>query len=143
MKIVVEGLEELIKQAEQLATPRELEEVDKKAIKECIEMTKKEVAIIMRKSTDVSKSIYKKQRTFIHSSDKVTTKIYKTKGKIIGFVQVDDGSRKSPWYYTKYDEFGGSNYPPTMPFQRTFKKLRATWEEIFYKYYNELVEKLN
>lgn len=145
--IEITGLQELIRQAEALATPRELEETDKNAIKQCISMTKPEVSRAMRVSKDVRKSGRKGSRTYIHSRDAITTKIKISKkdGKIQGVVQVGDGKGNNPWFYTKFDEFeyGNSKYPPSKPWQRTFKKLRKQWEEIFIKEYEKLVEKLD
>lgn len=144
ISIEVTGLAELIKQCEVLATPRELEETDKKAIKKCVDITKQQVESAMRVSKDVTKSGRKDSRTYTHSKDALITKITKKDGKIQGVIQVGDGKGNNPWFYTKFDEFdyGNSKYPPSKPWQNTFKKLRKQWEEIFIKEYEELVKKL-
>lgn len=144
MNIEITGLEELIRECEKLATPRELEITDKNAIKQCVDVAKTEVSRVMRVSKDVTKSGRKGSRSYIHSKDVLSTKITKKDGKIQGKVQIDDGKGNNPWFYSKFDEFeyGNSKYPPSKPWQNTFKKLRKQWEEIFLKEYEKLIEKL-
>lgn len=144
VSIEITGLNELIKQFEALATPKELEEVDKKSIKQCLGITKTEVQELMRESKDVSKSGRKGSRTYRHSKDVLTTRTSKKNGVIQGVVQVGDGKGNNPWFYTNFDEFeyGSSKYPPSKPWQRTFKKLRKQWQEIFTENYTKLIEKL-
>jgi HK97 gp10 family phage protein len=145
LTIQTDGLKELIKQIEKLATPREIEEIDKKIIKECVEMAKKEVYSVMRVSKDVTKSGRKGSRTYIHSRNALTIKVSKKDGVIEGVLQVDDGKGNNPYFYTKFDEFeyGNSKMTPTKPFQKSFKKLRKSWEQIFEKHYNKMLETLN
>lgn len=142
--IEVTGLDELIKECERLATPRELDAVNQKAIKQCLDITKPQVENAMRVSKDVTKSGRKGSKSYTHSKDALTTKISKKDGKVQGIIQVGDGKGNNPWFYTKFDEFdyGNSKYPPSKPWQRTFKKLRKQWEEIFVKEYEELVKRL-
>ncbi|WP_251861966.1 HK97-gp10 family putative phage morphogenesis protein [Clostridium sp. Marseille-Q2269] len=145
MHIGVNGLDELIKQAEELATGRELEATDRKAIKECIDNAKPIVESTARVSTDVMKSGRKGSRTGIHYKDVIKTKVGKKDGKVIGYVQVDDGKSNNSWFYSRFDEFdyGNSKYPPNKPFQKAFKGQRKKWDEIFKKYYEQLIKKLN
>lgn len=144
VNIEVKGLDELIKQVESLATPRELEEAEKKAIKKCIGIAKPEVEKSMRTSKDVTKSGRKGSRTYTHSKDNLTTKISRKDGKVQGIIQVSDGKSNNPWYYTRFDEFdyGNTKYSPSKPWQKTFKKLRRQWTEIFKDEYEKLVKKL-
>lgn len=145
MNIQIIGLDELIKQAEKIATARELETTDRKAIKECVEGAKSLVKGKTRVSTNVMKSGRKGSRTGIHYRDVIKTKIGKKDGKAIGYVQVDDGKSNNPWFYSRFDEFdyGNSKYPPNKPFQRAFKEQRKQWDEIFKKHYEQLIKKLN
>lgn len=144
IQVEVTGLDELIKECEKLSTPKELEEADKKAIKRCINITKPVIESAMRKSSDVTKSGREGSRSYIHSKDALTSKISKKNGQIEGVIQVGDGKGDNAWYYTKFDEFdyGNSKYPPSKPWQRTFKKLRKEWENIFIEEYEKLIKRL-
>ncbi|WP_207752935.1 HK97-gp10 family putative phage morphogenesis protein [Clostridium yunnanense] len=141
VSIEVTGLKELIKQVEQLATSRELEEADKKALKRCGDLAKTEVQKIMPKSQDVSKSGRKGSRTFKHAADNIPIKLKKVDGQLTVIVGWEKGSNDA-YFYSKFVEFGSSKMPPSAPFKRTFIRERKEWDKIFEEEYNKLLEKL-
>lgn len=141
VRIDVSGLDELIKQAESLATPREIEQADRKALKRCGDMVKNGVSKAMPRSKDVSRSGRKGSRTFKHSADNIPMKLTKKNGKLVmtvGWGKEDTSS----YFYVKFIEFGTSRMPPVAPFKRTFIKQKKEWEKIFYEEYEKLIEKL-
>lgn len=145
MDLRVTGLDELIRQAEQIATEKDLEEVDKMAIKECLEDVEPLVKSGARTSRDVMKSGRKGSRSGIHYKNAIKTKLSRFKGKAVGYVHVGNGKGNNKWFYSKWDEFnyGTSQYPPNQPFRKAFKKKRKEWDEIFKKQYEQLINRLN
>lgn len=142
MDIEVTGLRELIKQCEEIATPRELETTDKLALKKCSNLAEKEVEKLIPVSKDVSKSGRKGSRTFQHAKDNVPIKIKNVGGKMMAIIGWEK-SDNSPYFYMKFIEFGTSKMPPQAPFKKVFIKQRGKWDEIFIEEYEKLVEKLN
>lgn len=141
VSIEVTGLKELIKQAEILATPRELEIADQKALKRIGDVVQKAVAKNMPKSKDVSKSGRKGSRTFKHAADNIPVKLIKKDSRLCIVIGWDKGDN-SPYFYNKFIEFGTSKMPPLAPFKRTFIKQRKEWDKIFQEEYEKLIEKL-
>lgn len=140
--IEVTGLKELIKECEKLATPKELEEADKRALKRIGKSAKNDLLKVMPKSKDVSKSGRKGSRTYSHSADNIPIKIKKENGKLTVMIGWDKGDN-SPYFYTKFIEFGTSKMPPLAPFKKIFIRQRKEWDKIFEEEYIKLLEKLN
>lgn len=143
--IEVDGLKEIIAECEKLATPRELMKVDRKAIKECLDLAEKEVYKVIPVSENVAHSGRKGSRSYMHSRDWLHVEISRKKDSIVGTLQIANGKGDNSWFYSKFYEFayGNSKYPPSQPFQKSFKKLYPVWEKIFLQEYDKLVEKLN
>lgn len=142
--VEVEGLNELIEQCQTLATPRELEATDKKAIQQCLDETMPIVREMMRVSEDVRKSGWNGNKTYTHARDSLNKRISKKNGSLVGEILIDDGKSNNPHSYYNFDEFlyGNSKYQPSKPFQRAFIKLRKEWDKIFEDEYNKLLEEL-
>lgn len=141
VNIEITGLDELIKQVEEAATPREIEKADRKALKRCGDMSKYEVALAFPRSKDVTKSGRAGSRTYQHAGDNVPMVIKKKDGKLMVVVGWEK-SDNSPYFYSKFIEFGTTRMPPIAPFKRTFIKLRKYWDEIFKEEYEKLIEKI-
>lgn len=142
VSIEIIGLNELIKECERLSTTRELEQADKKALNRIGISAQREVSRVMPRSKDVTKSGRKGSRTFKHSGDNVPVKVKKQDGRLIVVVGWDKGDI-SPYFYTKFIEWGTSKLAPKAPFKKTFIKKRGEHIKIFMEEYEKLVEKLS
>lgn len=141
IKVEVAGLDELIRECEKVATPLEMEEVNKRALKRCGELVGSGLNSAMPRSKDVTKSGRKGSRTYLHSADNVPMSIKKQNGQLVLYAGWSKGDI-SPYYYTKFIEFGSSKMPPLAPFKKTFIKQRKEWDAIFLEEYEKLIEKI-
>ncbi|WP_315112912.1 HK97-gp10 family putative phage morphogenesis protein [Clostridium intestinale] len=140
--VTVTGLKELIKKCEQIATPKEIEKTEYKALERCGDLVDKELEKTLPVSKQVFKSGRKGSRTFKHSKDEIPMSIKKVKGNlqiVIGWEKSDN----SPYFYMKFIEFGTSQQPPVAPFKKAFIKQRKEWTAIFIEEYSNLLESLN
>ena len=141
-EIEFEGLDELIKTCESLATENQLETTDKKLLKECGDLAYETVKPLIHKSKDNSKSGRQGSRPNGHASDNIPKpKISKKKGKlqcIVGWEKSDN----TPYFYMKMEEWGTSKRPPHHSFGVVNKLLRKQYSNIALKHYEKLVKKL-
>ncbi|PVE17650.1 hypothetical protein DDA98_03415 [Clostridium perfringens] len=141
-EIEFEGLDELIKTCESLVTENQLENTDKKVLKECGDLAYKTVKSLIHKSKDNSKSGRKGSRPNGHALDNIPKpKISKKKGKlqcIVGWEKSDN----TPYFYMKMEEWGTSKRPPHHSFGVVNKLLRKQYSNIALKHYEKLVKKL-
>ena len=141
-EIEFEGLDELIKTGESLATENQLENTDKKVLKECGDLAYETVKPLIHKSKDNSKSGRKGSRPNGHALDNIPKpKISKKKGKlqcIVGWEKSDN----TPYFYMKMEEWGTSKRPPHHSFGVVNKLLRKQYSNIALKHYEKLVKKL-
>ncbi|HAT4306748.1 TPA: hypothetical protein I9080_000504 [Clostridium perfringens] len=141
-EIEFEGLNELIKTCESLATENQLENTDKKVLKECGDLAYETVKPLIHKSKDNSKSGRKGSRPNGHALDNIPKpKISKKKGKlqcIVGWEKSDN----TPYFYMKMEEWGTSKRPPHHSFGVVNKLLRKQYSNIALKHYEKLVKKL-
>lgn len=132
----------LQKQANELATGRELEKAEQKALEIIKSMAVEELKRVMPVSKNVGQSGRKGSRTFTHSKNALPVAIKKVKGKKelqIGWLGKGD---TGDYWYVKFTEFefGNSKYKPTAPFRKTFTKQAKKWYEIFTQEYQKLVD---
>lgn len=141
-EIEFEGLNELIKTCESLATENQLENTDKKVLKECGDLAYETVKPLIHKSKDNSKSGRKGSRPNGHALDNIPKpKISKKKGKlqcIVGWEKSDN----TPYFYMKMEEWGTSKRLPHHSFGVVNKLLRKQYSNITLKHYEKLVKKL-
>lgn len=142
IKIEFEGLDELIKQCEELGTEKELEDTNKKILKECGDLAYKTVKPLIHRSKDNSKSGRKGSRPAGHAADNVPQpKFKKIKGRqyvIVGWDKLDN----SEYWYMKIEEWGSSQRPPHHSFGKVNKILRKQYDNIAKKQYENLIKKL-
>lgn len=147
IKIDFEGLDELIKICEELGTEKELEDTNKKILKECGDLAYKTVKSLIHRSKDNSKSgpQHKGGPRLVppgHAADNVPQpKFKKIKGRqyvIIGW----DKSDNSEYWYMKIEEWGSSQRPPHHSFGKVNKILRKQYDNIAKKQYENLIKKL-
>lgn len=141
-EIEFEGLDELIKTCESLATENQLENTNKKVLKECGDLAYETVKPLIHKSKDNSKSGRKGSRPNGHALDNIPKpKISKKKGKLQCIV-VWEKSDNTPYFYMKMEEWGTSKRPPHHSFGVVNKLLRKQYSNIALKHYEKLVKKL-
>ena len=93
----------------------------------------------MPRSKDVSKSGREGSRTFIHSADAVPiTGVRRNKGKLYTLVGWDKGDN-SPYFYTKFNEWGTSTRPPTPIFLLVSQEINKELRELGLKEYAKLL----
>ncbi|EGT3600651.1 HK97 gp10 family phage protein [Clostridium perfringens] len=140
-EIEFEGLDELIKTFDKLATEDENEAVQKKILKECGDLAKRAVIPLIHRSKDNSKSGRKGSRPPGHAADNIPDpKIKKKKDGlqcIVGWEKTD----VSPFFYMKMEEWGSSKRPPHHAFGKVNKILKNQYDKIAFKKYDELVRK--
>lgn len=132
-------LNKLQKQLDGLATERELDIADTKALKRIDKLITEGLASIFPISENVSKSGRKGSRTFTHAKDNIPSFISKVNGKkelTVGWKKGDN----SPFYYMKFIEFGSSKVPPQAPFKTVFIKQVKQYNSIFVEEYEKLLE---
>ena len=98
-----EGLDELIKTVELLASEAEVDTANKKILKECGDLAYQTVKPLIHKSKDNSKSGRKGSRPQGHASDNVPSPKFRTKKGEKYIVVGWEKSDKSPYYYMKCD----------------------------------------
>ena len=142
MRIKFEGLDELIKEVEKVASEYEIEKANAKILKECGKKAQSTVKTKMPRSNNPMASGRKGSRTGQHSADNIPLSgVKKRKGYqsiIVGW----DKSDNSPYFYTKFTEWGTSKMKPLAYMERTKQELTGYFSEIAKKEYENLISKL-
>ena len=137
-----EGLDELIKTVESLATEVQVEDVNKKILKECGELAYQTVKPLIHESADNSKSGRHGSRPSGHARDNVPRPKLRRKGGrqyiVVGWEKTDN----SPYFYEKFEEWGTSQRPPHHSFGLVNKMLKNKYDDIAKKEYEKLIKKL-
>ncbi|CEN31446.1 HK97-gp10 family putative phage morphogenesis protein [Paraclostridium sordellii] len=137
-----EGLDELIKIVESLATESQVENTNKKILKECGNLAYSTVKPLIHESKDNSKSGRKVSRPQGHARDNVPKPKLRKKGGKTYVVVGWEKSDKSPYYYMKAEEWGTSQRPPHHSFGLVNKMLKKKYDDIAKKEYENLIIKL-
>ncbi|MCQ4699085.1 HK97 gp10 family phage protein [Paeniclostridium sordellii] len=137
-----EGLDELIKTVELLASEAEVDTSNKKILKECGELAYSTVKPLIHKSKDNSKSGRKGRRPQGHASDNVPPPKFRTKKGEKYIVVGWEKSDNSNYYYMKMEEWGTSQRPPHHSFGLVNKMLGKQYDNIATKEYDKLIKKL-
>lgn len=142
MNIEFEGLEDLIKEVEGLASESELEVINYKILKECGKKAQSAVKSKMTVSEDANKSGRKGSRTGQHSSDKVPLSGVKSKNGYQSIMVGWDKSDNSPYFYVKFTEWGTSKMKPQAYMQKTKSELEGYFSKVAEKEYEDLINNL-
>lgn len=146
MEMEFEGLDDLIKEFEELATEDELEVIDRRILDECGNLAQNTVKKEMAYSKNHSKSGIQHKNTNRqtpsgHARDNVPVgKIRKRKGrleKVVGWEKNKGGD----YEYYNFKEFGTSKMQPLKSFGLTNKKLYKTYNKITYDEYEKELKK--
>lgn len=142
MKVVFEGLDELIKEVNSLANESELERANSKILKECGKKAQTSVKSKMPRSNDPMKSGRKGSRTGQHSAENVPLSGVKSKNGYQSIIVGWDKSDNSPYFYVKFTEWGTSKMIPRAYMERTKQELSNQFTEIAKKEYENLIKNL-
>lgn len=142
MNIKFEGLDELIREVDKIATDTEVERANSNILKECGKKAQKTVMTKMPKSKNPNRSGRKGSRTGQHSADNVPLSgVSKKNGQqsiTVGWEKPD----RSPYFYVKFLEWGTPKINPYGFMIKTNKELSKTYSGIAEKEYEELISKL-
>lgn len=143
MYLKVEGLDDLIKISEKLASAKKIEDTNKAIFDECNEL----IGPVLKRNTPVSKdnrkSGIKGNRPAGDLRDNIPTKVVRKQAgyyyMLVGWEKI---SKKTPWFYAKYLEWGTSKINPVAMFGKTQEELQNQFEQIGLKHYEKLVKEL-
>lgn len=133
-------IHELINIFLELGTGVELQQVNKKALKECADNTKETASSLAPVSSDHNKSgRWNKGGKFRsvppkHMADAIPEKI-KTNLAIVGW----DKGDISPYFYAKFEEYGTSEHPPHPFLEPALEQNESSFDEIFQSYYQKYI----
>lgn len=142
MWIKFEGLDEVIREAEKVASKLEIEKANAKILKECSKKAHETVKIKMPRSDNPMLSGRRGSRTGKHSSDNIPLSGIK---KINGYQSIIVGWEKSdnsPYFYVKFTEWGTSKIKPVAYMEKTKQELKEDFSKIAQKEYENLITKL-
>ena len=143
MYVKFEGLDNLIKEVESIASESEIEKVNATILKECGKKAKEVAKTKMPRSKDVWHSGRKGSRTGQHSADHIPLSGVKKKNGYQSIVVGWDKGDNSPYFYTKFTEWGTSKQRPQAYMQRTKDQLKGYFSKVAEKEYTSFIEKLN
>ena len=142
MRIKFEGLDELIKEVEKVASEYEIEKANAKILKECGKKAQSTVETKMPKSNDPMKSGRKGSRTGQHSADNIPLSGVKNRKGYQSIIVGWDKSDNSPYFYTKFTEWGTTKMKPLAYMERTKQELTGYFSKVEKKEYESLISKL-
>lgn len=137
-----EGLSEIIKQAEKIASISEIEKTNKNILKKCGKVVQKESKSKARRSKNPMESGRKGSRTGQHMGDNIPlTGVKKKHGNlyiIVGWEKEDN----SPYFYAKFEEWGTSQRPAAPFLNPSVEKHKKEFNKIAEEEYNKLLKDL-
>lgn len=142
MIIKFEGLEEIIKEVERVSSTSEIEKSNSKILKECGKKAQSVAKNKMPKSGDPMLSGRKGSRTGQHSADNLPLSGVKKKNGYQSITVGWDKSDNSPYFYTKFTEWGTSKIKPSAYMERTRNELESEFSRVAEREYQNLINKL-
>lgn len=142
MIIKFEGLNELIKEVEKVASEAEIEKANAKILKECGKKAQSTVKTKMPKSNDPMLSGRKGSRTGEHSADNVPLSGVKNKNGYQSIIVGWDKSDTSPYFYVKFTEWGTTKMKPHAYMEKTKQELTDYFSKVAQEEYENLISKL-
>lgn len=142
MKIIFEGLDDLIKEFNSLSSEREQEKANGEIIKKCAKVVEKNLKPKVHKSKNVSRSGIKGQKTGKHAADNIEiSKIKGTKG--IKFITVGwEQGKADPYTYMQWEEWGNTTREPHAMLYPTIKASYPEMNKVAQREYEDLIKKL-
>ncbi len=136
------GIEELIKEVEKVASNKELEKINANILRKCGKKAQSVVKTKMPKSDNPMHSGRKGSRTGKHSADEVPLSGVKNKKGYQSIVVGWDKDDNSPYFYTKFTEWGTSKIKPLAYMEKTKEELQEYFSNIAQEEYENLISKL-
>lgn len=142
MYVQFEGLDELIKEFENIASESEIDKANTKIIKECAKVVEKNLKPRVHRSKNVSKSGIKGLKTGEHAADNIEiSRIKNTKG--VKFITVGwDKSKNSPYAYMQWEEWGNTTREPHPVLYPTIDASQKEMNKVAEEEYKRLISKL-
>lgn len=131
-----EGLEELIKKTEELASDAEISKTNRAIFQKCADITLPRMKSHMPKSADNSKSGKKGYRPPGHASDNIPKKV-SAKSAQVGWKLKGDAEN---WFYMKFVEWGTSKMPPRDFIENTIEESEGDYGRIADQEYQSLLD---
>ena len=142
MQIKFEGLEELIKEVESIASEGQIEKANAKILKECGKKAQSSAKSKMPRSNDPMMSGRKGSRTGQHSAENVPLSGVKKKNGYQSIIVGWDKSDNSPYFYVKFTEWGTTKMKPQAYMERTRQELEGYFSKIAETEYGNLISSL-
>lgn len=142
MKLIFEGLDNLIKEFESLASEEQIEKANEDIIKDCAEIVVKNLKPKVHRSKNVKYSGITGKKTGKHAADNIEiSKIKGTKG--VKFVTVGwEQGKADPFTYMQWEEWGNSTRLPHPVLYPTIRDSYPEMNKIAQETYENLIEKL-
>ena len=142
MYVKFEGLDNLIKEFERLASESEIDKANVSIIKKCAKVVEKNLKPKVHRSKDVSKSGLKGMRTGQHAADNIeVSKVKNTKG--VKFITVGwDQTKNKPYSYMQWEEWGNTTKEPHPTLYPTIEDSKNEMNKIAIAEYENLISKL-
>jgi HK97 gp10 family phage protein len=142
MIIKFEGLDELIKEVESLASEAQIEKVNAKILQQCGKKAQSTAKSKMPRSKNPMLSGRKGSRTGQHAADNIPLSGVKNKNGYQSIIVGWDKSDISPYFYVKFTEWGTSNMKPQAYMERTRQELESYFSYVAENEYENLISKL-
>ena len=144
MYVRFDGLDDLIKEFENLASEQEIDKANQRILKECAKVVEKNLKPRTPRSKDVMRSGIKGMKTFEHAADNIeVSKVKNIKGMKYITVGWDKGKNK-PYSYMQWEEWGNTTRPPHPFLYPTIEASKAEMNKVTEQEYTSLIqEKLN
>lgn len=142
MKLIFEGLDNLIKEFESLASEQEVEKANASIVKSCAKVVERNLKPKVHRSRDPSKSGIKGMKTGKHAADNIeTSKIKKTKG--VKFITVGwEQGKADPYTYMQWEEWGNTSRAPHAMLYPTIQASYPEMNKVAKEEYEKLIKKL-
>lgn len=137
MRISIEfdGLKELQKAIEQLASEEEIRKTNRQIYQQCADITQPRMQAHMPRSADNSKSGKKGYRPPGHAKDNVPKKVTAKQAEV-GWTLLGDAEN---FFYMKFVEWGTTKQPPQDFIHNTLKECDGDYSLIAEKEYQQLL----
>lgn len=142
MKIIFEGLDELIKEFNNLASEDEQEKANIKIIKQCAKVVEKNLKPKVHRSSNPKKSGLRGMKTGQHAADNIeTSKIKGTRG--VKYITVGwDQSKNEPYSYMQWEEWGNTTREPHAMLYPTIEDSYPEMNKLAQDEYENLIKNL-
>lgn len=142
MQIKFEGLEELIREFENVANEDNVDKVNINIIKECAKVVEKNLKPRVHRSKEVKYSGITGMRTGQHAADNI--EVTKVKGKRgIRFAYVGwDQSKSEPYNYMQWEEWGNTTRAPHAILYPTIEASQGEMSKVAEAEYSKMLNKL-